>query len=117
MGGRMTSMAVSAEPLPEVRGLVFFGFPLHPAGKPSTGRADHLQSVTVPMLFLQGTRDKLADLDLMRPVCTALGERAKLHIVDGADHSFAVLKRSGRTNEDVLDELIVTVAAWAQGLI
>ncbi len=113
MGGRMTSMAAAAEPLPDLRGLVFFGFPLHPADRPSTGRADHLSAVTVPMLFLQGTRDRLAGLDLLRPVCGGLGDRATLHVVEGGDHSFHVLKRSGRTDEEVLDELAATTAAWA----
>jgi hypothetical protein len=115
MGGRMTSLAAAAAPLPDVTGLVFFGFPLHPAGDPGTARAEHLPRVTVPMLFLQGTRDKLADLGLLRPVVAGLGARATMRVVDGADHSFAVLKRSGRTHEDVLDELAETTAAWAEG--
>ena len=112
----MTSTAASQNPLPGVHGLVFFGFPLHPAGQPSTERARHLQSVTVPMLFLQGTRDKLAELQLLRPVCNDLGSRAKLHIVDGADHSFAVLKSSGRGSQEVLQELAATVAVWLHEL-
>lgn len=116
LGGRMTSTAASQSPLRGVQGLVFFGFPLHPPGKPSTERARHLQSVTVPMLFLQGTRDKLAELELLRPVCSELGDRAKLHIIESADHSFSVLKRSGRTNDDVLQELSTTVAEWATPL-
>ncbi len=101
----MTSTAASQGPLPGVQGLVFFGFPLHPAGQPSIERARHLHSVAVPMLFLQGTRDKLADLELLRPVCKDLGIRAQLHIIEGADHSFGVLKRSGRSDRDVLQEL------------
>ncbi len=117
MGGRMTSMAAAAEPLPEVRGLVLVGFPLHPAGRPSTQRADHLDDVAVPMLFLQGTRDKLAELDLLRPVCDGLGTRATLHVVEGGDHSFHVLKRSGRTDEEVLEELAQTTAAWADAKV
>lgn len=116
MGGRMTSTAAAEAPLPGVRGLVFFGFPLHAAGKPDTGRGAHLSRVGVPMLFLQGTRDALADLDLLRPVLEPLGERATLHVVDGADHSFAVLKRSGRTGDEVLDELAGTTAEWADAL-
>ncbi len=116
MGGRMTSLAAAKEALSGVKGIVFFGFPLHPAGVPSTERAGHLARVTAPMLFLQGTRDKLAGLDLLRPVIERLGSRATLHVVDGADHSFAVLKRSGRTAGDVLEELAGTAAAWAQRL-
>jgi hypothetical protein len=113
MGGRMTSMAAAEEPLTDVRGLVFFGFPLHPAGQPSTERGDHLSNVTVPMLFLQGTRDTLADLTLLRPICKRLGKRATLHIVDGGDHSFHMLKSSGRTDSEVLDGLAETVGEWA----
>ena len=116
MGGRMTSMAAAKEPLPGVRGLVFFGFPLHPAGQPGIDRAAHLGDVTVPMLFLQGTRDNLADLQLLQPVCRELGPKARLHIVEGADHSFAVLKRSGRTNEEILEELSAATRAWAEEL-
>jgi predicted alpha/beta-hydrolase family hydrolase len=116
MGGRMTSMAAAKEPLAGVRGLVFFGFPLHPAGNPGTDRAAHLSDVTVPMLFLQGTRDNLADLPLLEPVCRELGPKAKLHIVEGADHSFHVLKRSGRTDEEVLEELSAATRAWADEL-
>jgi predicted alpha/beta-hydrolase family hydrolase len=112
MGGRMTSRAQSASPLPRVEALVFFGFPLHPPGKPSIERADHLSSVDLPMLFLQGTRDTLADLDLMRGVTDELGARATLHVVEGADHSFAVLKRSGRTADEVLAELADTAASF-----
>lgn len=115
MGGRMSSLAAADEPFPpRVRGLVFFGFPLHPAGQPSTERADHLANVTLRMLFLQGTRDTLADLDLLRPVCDRLGARATLHVIDGADHSFHVPKRSGRADADVLDELADVVRAWAE---
>jgi hypothetical protein len=113
MGGRMTSLAASKEALPGVRGLVFFGFPLHRPGSPATERGDHLASVTAPMLFLQGTRDKLADLGLLRPVIERLGQRATLHVVEGADHGFDVLKRSGRSSADVLEELAATAATWA----
>jgi predicted alpha/beta-hydrolase family hydrolase len=113
MGGRMTSLAAAEAPLAGVRGLVFFGFPLHPAGRPSIERAGHLARVTVPMLFLQGTRDQLAEIDLLRPVCAGLGDRATLHVVEGADHSFHMLKRSGRSDQEVLAELARTVAKWA----
>ncbi len=112
MGGRMTSLAAASEALNGVRGITFFGFPLHPAGKPGVARADHLGDVGVPMLFLQGTRDKLAPLDLLAPVCEGLGQRATLHVVEGADHGFHVLKRSGRTDDEVLDELVDTTRAW-----
>jgi predicted alpha/beta-hydrolase family hydrolase len=108
----MTSQAASKDQLPGVRGLVFYGFPLHPSKTPSTSRAMHLGFVTAPMLFLQGTRDSLADLDRMREVVTGLGARATLHVVDGADHGFEVLKRSGRTHDEVIDELASTSAAW-----
>jgi len=116
MGGRMTSLAASKDPLDGVKGVAFFGFPLHPAGAPGQGRADHLAQVAVPMLFLQGTRDTLADLDLLRPVIDNLGPRATLHVVDGADHGFNVLKRSGRTPADVMDELTRTMEGWAETL-
>ena len=116
MGGRMTSLAAAEAPLPGAQGLVFVGFPLHPAGRPGIERARHLIRVTVPMLFLQGTRDALADLTLLRPVCDCLGARTTLHVVEGADHSFHVLKRTGRTNEAVLLELAWTTASWASEL-
>ena len=116
MGGRMTSLAASQEPLPGVRGLVFFGFPLHAAGRPSRDRGDHLEAVSVPMLFLQGTRDKLAELELLRPVCDDLAPRARLHIVEGGDHSFHVLKRSGRSDAEVLAEIADAVASFAEKL-
>lgn len=113
MGGRMTSITAAKAPLPGVKGIVFFGFPLHPSGKPDDARGEHLFGVTVPMLFLQGTRDKLADLDLLRPICERLGENAALHIIDTADHGFKVLKRSGKTLEEVHTEMAQTVASWA----
>jgi predicted alpha/beta-hydrolase family hydrolase len=116
MGGRMTSQAASEGPLPGVRGLCFVGFPLHPARAPGTTRADHLAEIGLPMLFLQGTRDALAELELLRPVCAGLGDRATLHVVGGADHGFAVLKRSGLTGDDVLAELVATVVSWAERL-
>ena len=111
-GGRMTSTAEAAEPL-GVAGLVFLGFPLHPPGRPGTARADHLDAVAVPMLFLQGTRDEFAQLELLESVCQRLGARARLHRVEGADHSFRIQKRSGRSEREVLDELLDAIAAFA----
>lgn len=111
-GGRMTSTAESEEPLPGVRGLVFVGFPLHPARKPDTRRAEHLAEVTRPMLFMQGTRDALAELDLMRSVVEGLGAGATLHLEDDADHGFHVRKRSGRNDEQVVRSLAETAARW-----
>jgi uncharacterized protein len=116
MGGRMTSQAAAERPLEGVRGLVFLGFPLHPPGRPGKKRADHLAKVTVPMLFLQGTRDTLADLKLLRPICAKLGPQATLHIVETADHSFHVLKSSGKSDTEVLRELAETVVSWTEGL-
>ena len=113
MGGRMTSGAAAEEGLPGVHGFVFFGFPLHPPNKPSTERADHLSKVTLPMLFLQGTRDALADLTLLRPVCKNLGSLATLQVIEGADHSFHVLKSSGKTDGEVLEGLAESVRQWA----
>jgi predicted alpha/beta-hydrolase family hydrolase len=115
-GGRMTSQAQSRAPLPGVKGLAFLGFPLHADGKPSAERAEHLAGISVPMLFLQGTRDKLADLDTLTPVIMALGAKATLHEVEGGDHSFAVLKKSGRTNDAALTEVLDTLAAWIDEL-
>jgi predicted alpha/beta-hydrolase family hydrolase len=114
MGGRMTSQAAAQGPLGTVQGLVFFGFPLHPPNRPSTKRADHLAKVTLPMLFLQGTRDALADLKWLRPICAKLGSRATLHVIETADHSFHVLKSSGRSNTEVMGELAKTVVSWAE---
>jgi uncharacterized protein len=111
-GGRMTSQAQAAKPLDGVEGLAFFGFPLHPAGKPSSDRAKHLQDVKVPMLFLQGGRDNLAELNLLEPVVKSLGRRASLHVVPEADHSLHVPKRSGRSDSEVMDEVLDTLAAW-----
>lgn len=111
MGGRMTSQAMAEAPLPGVRGLVFVGFPLHPAGRPSTSRAAHLAKVSVPMLFLQGTRDTLADLKLLRSVVEPLA-RTTLHVVEDADHGFHVRKSSGRTDTQVLDALAEVTAGW-----
>ena len=116
LGGRMTSNASAQRPLEGVAGLAFLGFPLHPPKQPGVTRAEHLDRVASPMLFLQGTRDDLADLGLIREVCGRLGPRATLHVVEGADHSFAVLKRSGRTGAEVLDELADTLAGWVASL-
>jgi predicted alpha/beta-hydrolase family hydrolase len=113
-GGRMTSQAQAAEPLAGVRGLAFLGFPLHPAGKPSDARAAHLREVRVPMLFLQGTRDALAETTLLKPMVAGLGKRATLHLFDGADHSFHMPARSGRKDADVLGEVMDALAAWAE---
>jgi predicted alpha/beta-hydrolase family hydrolase len=115
LGGRMTSQAQAIEPLPGVRGLPFVGFPLHPAGKPGVDRAAHLREVSLPMLFLQGTRDELAHLDLLRPVLREL-PKATLHVVDGADHSFHVRKKSGRTDQQVIQELAEAVVRWVRGI-
>jgi uncharacterized protein len=115
-GGRMTSQAQAATPLPGVRGLAFVGFPLHPAGKPSIERADHLDRIELPMLFLQGTRDTLAETTLIEPVVQRLGATAKLHLVDGADHSFHVLARSGRNDREVMNEILDAFAAWTETL-
>ena len=113
-GGRMTSTAQAAEPLPGVAGLTFLGFPLHPPGRPGNARGEHLDAVRIPLLFLQGTRDEFADLALLRPLCARLGERATVHLIEGADHSFHVLKRTGRTDADVLRELLDAIAEWAK---
>jgi predicted alpha/beta-hydrolase family hydrolase len=115
-GGRMTSTAAAEAPLDAVRGLVFFAFPLHQPGKPETKRAEHLCAVTIPMLFLSGTRDDLADLKLLEPVCKKLGSRATLHLLDTADHGFRTLKRSRRSAEDVFVEMARTVRKWASQL-
>lgn len=111
-GGRMTSTAQADAPLAGVRGLVFLGFPLHPPGRPGDQRAEHLARVRVPMLFLQGDRDEFADLALLRPVVDRLGDRATLHLVQGGDHSFHVLKRSGRSAADVMAELAQAIVDW-----
>jgi predicted alpha/beta-hydrolase family hydrolase len=115
-GGRMTSTAASESPLDGVRGLGFFAFPLHLAGKPHTKRAEHLGAVSVPMLFLSGTRDELAEMDLLQPVCKQLGKRATLHSLDTADHGFRTLKRSRKSEEDVFVEMARVVREWVSGL-
>lgn len=111
-GGRMTSQAQADAPLPGVRGLAFVGFPLHPAGKPGDERAEHLARVDIPMLFLSGTRDALAELDLLKSAVAKLGKRATLKLIEHADHSFHVLKSSGRTNADAEAEMLDALAAW-----
>ena len=114
--GRMTSLAFSEEPIKNVRGLVFLGFPLHPAGKRATDRADHLDNIDIPLLFLTGTRDKLAELELLRPVCKRLGDKATLHLLDTADHGFKTLKRSRASEEDVFEEMARVAKQWASCL-
>ena len=111
-GGRMTSQAQAVEPLPGVRGLVFFAFPLHPAGKPSDARAAHLAAVALPMLFVQGTRDALAEPALLEPVLARLGARATLRPIADADHAFHVPAATGRRDPDVLAALLDEVVAW-----
>lgn len=113
-GGRMTSQAQAVEPLPGVQGLAFLGFPLHPAGKPSAERAEHLRDVRIPMLFLQGTRDELAHLELLQPVVHQLGDRATLKLLQDADHSFHVPARSGRKDAQVRAEMLDALAAWIE---
>ena len=115
-GGRMTSQAQALSPLSGVRGLAFLGFPLHPAGKASRDRAKHLADIRIPVLFLQGTRDALAELNLLEPVVTGLGSLATLHLLKEADHSFHVLKRSGRNDREVMDEMLDAFAAWVDGV-
>ena len=115
-GGRMTSQAQALAPLPGVAGLAFLAFPLHPAGRPSQERADHLSDVEIPMLFLQGTRDELATLELLEPVVKRLGERARLKLLQEADHSFHVRASSGRRDPDVRRELVLALVDWIDGL-
>jgi uncharacterized protein len=116
-GGRMTSQAQAASPLQGVQGLVFFSFPLHPAGRPSSARGKHLFDVHIPMLFLQGTRDPLGDLEQLQPLCAQLGRRATLKLLQAADHSFHVLVRSGRTNHDVRREMLDTLDDWLDEVV
>jgi predicted alpha/beta-hydrolase family hydrolase len=114
MGGRMTSLAAAKDPLEGVQGLIFFGFPLHAAGKPAADRGNHLFNVKLPMLFLQGSRDALADLKLLRPLCSRLGPRVERFVMDGGDHSFHMLKSAGRSDDDVLDEAVRKAASWTE---
>jgi len=111
-GGRMTSQAQALKPLPGVKGLAFLGFPLHPAGKPSAERAEHLREVKIPMLFLQGTRDELAQLELLQPLIDRLGARATLKLLQEADHSFRVPARTGRKDAEVRAEMLDALATW-----
>ena len=113
----MTSTAAAEEPLEQVRGLIFFSFPLHQPGRAETKRADHLDKVSIPMLFLSGTRDELADLELLKPVCKRLGKRATLHLLDTADHGFRVLKRTRQSKEDVYAEMARVASEWAGQLV
>ena len=116
-GGRMTSQAQAIEPLPGVKGLAFIGFPLHPAGKPSAERAEHLREVKIPMLFLQGTRDELAKLELLQPLIDRLGARATLKLLQDADHSFHVPARTGRKDAEVRAEMLDALATWIEQAI
>jgi predicted alpha/beta-hydrolase family hydrolase len=116
-GGRMTSTAASEAPLENVSGLVFFSFPLHLAGRPDTKRAEHLKNVTVPMLFLSGTRDALAELDLLEPVVKGLGKRATLHLLDTADHSYKILKKTRQSDEDIFAEMARVLKEWSTAII
>ncbi len=115
--GRMSSMSAAKSPIEHVHGLVFFAFPLHPSGREGTERAEHLSDVTVPMLFLSGTRDKLANLALLEPVCEKLGDKATLHLLDTADHGFKTLKRSRKSDEDVFVEMARVLHKWAENLL
>jgi predicted alpha/beta-hydrolase family hydrolase len=112
MGGRMTSLAAAKGSLGSVRGLIYFGFPLHAPGTPSAERGEHLVDIRLPMLFVQGSRDALADLKLLKPLCADLDGRAELFVVDGGDHSFHALKRSGRSDNKVLDEVAAKTSSW-----
>ena len=116
-GGRMTSQAEAAAPMPGLRGIAFLGFPLHPAGRPAIDRAAHLDRVSVPMLFLQGTRDALAEAELMEQVARRLGARATLKLFAEADHSFHVPARSGRTDAEIRSEMLDALAAWAERVL
>jgi len=111
MGGRMTSLAAAMEPLDGARGLIYFGFPLHAAGRPGAERGEHLVGIEAPMLFLQGSRDALANLKLLKPLCKRL-KRAELFVIQGGDHSFHMLKSSGTSDEEVLDLITRKAAEW-----
>jgi uncharacterized protein len=117
MGGRMTSLAAAKEPLDGVRGLIYFGFPLHAAGKPSADRGQHLFDIKLPMLFLQGSRDALADLKMLKPLCARLGKRVELFVIEGGDHSFHLLKSSGRPDDQALAEVMAKTSSWISRLI
>ena len=117
MGGRMTSLLAAQSGLPRVQGLVFLGFPLHAPGRGDIRRAGHLPQIEMPMLFLQGSRDRLADLTLLEPICEQLGDRATLHVVESADHSFHVPRKSGKTDPEILEQLASAIAAWTAALL
>jgi len=117
MGGRMTSLLAAQSGLSMVQGLVFLGFPLHAPGRAEVRRADHLPQIEMPMLFLQGTRDRLADLTLLGPICEQLRDRATLHVVESADHSFHVPRKSGKTDHEILGQLASVIADWTTGLL
>mgnify|MGYP001175412934 FL=1 len=112
MGGRMTSLAAAKEPLDGVRGLIYFGFPLHAMGKPGAERGDHLAEIKLPMLFLQGSRDGLADLKLLKPLCKKLGKAVELFVIAGGDHSFHMLKSAKRSDDQALSDAVKKTAAW-----
>jgi hypothetical protein len=112
MGGRMTSLAAARQPLEGVGGLIFFGFPLHAAGRPGAERGAHLMDVKIPMLFLRGSRDALAELKLLKPLCAKLAKRAELFVVEGGDHSFHMMKSSKKSDEEVLEEIVNKAAEW-----
>jgi uncharacterized protein len=112
MGGRMTSLAAAKAPLDGVRGLIYFGFPLHAAGMPGAERGKHLSNIDVPMLFLQGSRDALADLKLLKPLCRRLGDKAELFVIEGGDHSFHVLKSARKSDDEVLDAVADKASGW-----
>ena len=116
MGGRMTSLAAAEQPLDSVRGLLFLGFPLHAAGRPDAERGQHLIDIKIPLLFLQGSRDALADLKLLKPLCARIGKRAELYVTEGGDHSFHMLKSAARSDDDVLDEVVERVVDWMRGI-
>ena len=115
-GGRMTSTAQSEEPIEGVKGLVFSSFPLHMPGRPETKRAEHLSNIQIPMLFISGTRDALAELDLLKPVVKKLGKRATLHLLDTSDHSYKILKKTRKSDEDVFVEMARVVKEWATAI-
>ena len=112
MGGRMTSLAAAQEPFDGVRGLIFFGFPLHAAGRPGAERGEHLTEIKIPMLFLQGSRDALAELELLKPLCAKIGKRAELFVVEGGDHSLHVLKSARKSDEEALTEVVEKATGW-----
>lgn len=117
MGGRMASLVAARDRPEDVRGLIFFGYPLHRAGRPSGDRSRHLSEIQTPMLFLQGSRDALADLKLLQPVCAGLGKRAELFVLEGGDHSFRMPKSAGRSDEEALDTAAAKTASWIAAVL